>query len=742
MSWVTVVWGILIGGCVGIALPHVLVGIWLKRAANLFFVLAAAAVIGIAFGELLMMRADSVQQFARVQQWTHVPIFILYVALIGFVRPYLNAGRLWLALTACASRFVALVINFVFPPNLNYRQITELRPIRFLGETVSTPVGVVSQWTRLGELCSLLLLIFVVDASISAWRKSKSKDRRRILVVGGTTTFFILLAAGETALIHRHIIAAPYMVSFPFAAILLAMAFELGSDLFRAGVAQELQRSEASLHESEDRFRTMADSAPVLIWMSGPDKLCTFFNKAWLVFTGRPIEQELGNGWADCVHPDDLKRCTKTYETAFDRREQFIMQYRLRRYDGVFRTVTDEGVPRYGAKGTFRGYIGACVDITDSIEQKRALREIEERVTLATEAAQFGVWELDVNTGEVWLSDKVRELFQFTPDQKVTYAVFQKRVHPGDRAKREAAIQRAIESGGGYEIEYRVLCPDGTIRWMSGRARCITDDDGKSCRLLGVSMDVTNRKQAEEEARHRREQIDLLSRASLLGEMTASLAHELNQPLSAIVSNANAGTRFIDKGTVDPVQLREILADVGADGRRAYDIIETVRGAVKKGTAIRGRINLNDVVRGVAHMVQPDAAVHFANVEMSLADNLPAVKGDPTQMQQALINLVRNAFDAMRDTPADQRTVEIATEYSGDGAISVAVRDHGAGISQTSRERLFEQFFTTKEEGLGMGLAIVRSIIQTHGGRIMAENAPGGGARFSFTLPIVKDIPA
>jgi PAS domain S-box-containing protein len=287
--------------------------------------------------------------------------------------------------------------------------------------------------------------------------------------------------------------------------------------LLIAGLVTSLirrRRAEGSLVESEARFRTMADSAPVLIWMSGPDKLCTFLNKAWLAFTGRRLEQELGNGWADGVHRDDLERCVATYHGAFDRREPFIMQYRLRRHDGVFRTLTDEGVARYGPNGTFRGYIGACLDITDSIEREKVLREIEDRVGLAAEAAQLGVWELDTATGELWISDKARELFQFEPDEKVTYAEFQRRVHPEDRARRDAVTQRAIEARSEYEIEYRALLPNGTIRWMSGRGRCIADDGGKSCRLIGVSMDVTNRKQAEEESRHRREQIDLLSRVS------------------------------------------------------------------------------------------------------------------------------------------------------------------------------------------------------------------------------------
>jgi C4-dicarboxylate-specific signal transduction histidine kinase len=249
-------------------------------------------------------------------------------------------------------------------------------------------------------------------------------------------------------------------------------------------------------------------------------------------------------------------------------------------------------------------------------------------------------------------------------------------------------------------------------------------------------VDITARKLGEEKARRRREQVELLSRVSLLGEMTASLAHELNQPLAAIVNNATAAMQYLEQGKLDPKQLKEILTDVVGDSRRAHDIMRNVRSAIKKGSAIRGRINLNDVVKAVTHMVHPDAAANFCKVEMSLARDLPVIEGDPIQIQQVLINLVRNAFDAMRDTSLSRRIVEIATNCNADGTISVAVRDYGSGLSEATRERLFEQFFTTKEEGLGMGLAIVRSIVEAHGGSIEAENAEGGGARFQFRLPI------
>jgi len=393
--------------------------------------------------------------------------------------------------------------------------------------------------------------------------------------------------------------------------------YERGKPVLVRGVSRDVTKrkiAEEELRESEERFRTVANAAPVMIWMSGPDKLCTFFNKGWLDFTGRSPEQELGNGWAEGVHREDIDRCHDVYQNSFNARESFTMEYRLRRSDGEYRWLLDSGTPRFASDGAFLGYIGSCIDITE-------------------------------------------------------------------------------------------------------------------------------RKAAEEEARRRREQVELLGRVSLLGEMTASLAHELDQPLAAILSNATAAMQYLKQGKLAPEQLQEILTDVVGDGRRAHDIMHNVRSAIKKGSAIRGRINLNDVVKAVTHMVHLDAAAHFCKVEMSLARNLPAIDGDPSQIQQVLINLVRNAFDAMRDTPPSGRKVEIATTYNGDGTICVAVRDYGSGIPEPTPERLFEQFFTTKEEGLGMGLAIVRSIVEAHGGSIAAENADGGGARFHFRLPTKDGMP-
>jgi C4-dicarboxylate-specific signal transduction histidine kinase len=271
---------------------------------------------------------------------------------------------------------------------------------------------------------------------------------------------------------------------------------------------------------------------------------------------------------------------------------------------------------------------------------------------------------------------------------------------------------------------------------MGASGRCVTGENGKGTRLIGVSIDITPQKIAEAEARRYHEEVGHLSRVAAVGELAASIAHELNQPLSGIISNAAAGQRFIARGNVDLQEIRDLLGDIMADGRRAGDVIRGIQSMVRKGVPGRQRVNLNDLVMRVARMVKADAMLRSCALETLLEPDLPEIEADPIQLQQVLLNLVINAFDAMHDTPLLRRKVVIATDRNADGAIRTSVRDYGVGISEEARARLFDHFFTTKAQGLGMGLAIVRSIVESHAGSIAAENADGGGARFHFTLPI------
>ena len=222
----------------------------------------------IAWGELAMMYSRTTEEIGRSQQWTHLPLFFLVVAIAGFVRVYFGTGWLWLAVAACGVRLVSLIINFASPPNVNFRQITGLGRFDFFGEIVMLPEGVVSGWTRLGQVSSLLMLVYVVDASIKLWRKKGAENRRRAALVGGSITLFILVAAGLSALIHARVLHVPYLISLPFLGVILAMGFELSYDLLRAAqTAGQLRVSEAALRESEMRISLAASAANLGLWV-------------------------------------------------------------------------------------------------------------------------------------------------------------------------------------------------------------------------------------------------------------------------------------------------------------------------------------------------------------------------------------------------------------------------------------------------------------------------------------------
>jgi two-component system, LuxR family, sensor kinase FixL len=403
--------------------------------------------------------------------------------------------------------------------------------------------------------------------------------------------------------------------------------------------------------------------------------------------------------------------------------------------DGRIRWIGGRGRYLQEKNGKSPRLLGVSMDIT---ERKQA----EDLFYLATEASPSGTVLVDRQGRIVLVNAHAEKLFGYGRDELIGKDVeilvpeHFARAYPDDSANFFAAPEaRAM----GTSRELFARRKDGSEFPAEIGFNPIQTPQGLV--VMATVVDISARVAAEEEARRSREQVELLGRVSLLGEMTASLAHELNQPLAAIVNNATAAMQYLKQGRLNPEQLQDILNDIVADGRRACDVMHNVRSAIKKGSAIRGLINLNDVVKAVTHMVQADAASQFCKMETSLAQDLPTIEGDPTQIQQVLINLVQNAVDAMHDTPPGRRLVEIATNRNGDGTICVAVRDYGTGISEATRERLFEQFFTTKQEGLGMGLAIVRSIIEAHGGTVAAENADGGGARFYFRLPIKEGVP-
>lgn len=365
---------------------------------------------------------------------------------------------------------------------------------------------------------------------------------------------------------------------------------------------------------------------------------------------------------------------------------------------------------------------------------RKTLQEREERVSLAAETAHLGLWTIDFERGKSWMNEKGRELFGFSPNEPLSREVFLSCIHPEDRRRINDAIERARTESQTFEVEYRLCRPDGKTRWLISRGRYLCNSRGEASELLGVALDVTAQVTANLELRSQQEELARLGRVAVMGELTASLAHELNQPLAAIAANAAAGKRFLAGGTVDLAIFSELLADVFADARRAGNVIHGIRHFVRKGEEVKCSISLNDVITEVLRLLHSDFLGRSTTIETLLAPQLPLVRADPIQMQQVLINLIVNSLEAMEEISPAKRRIEISTHIS-EQSVRVGVRDFGVGLPSESPEKIFTHFYSSKPDGMGMGLAIVRTIVGAHGGKLTAENLPDG-ARLCFSLPI------
>ncbi len=378
-------------------------------------------------------------------------------------------------------------------------------------------------------------------------------------------------------------------------------------------------------------------------------------------------------------------------------------------------------------------FLAAIIEERDKAEE--TLREREERIGLAAESANLALWTIDFRRHESWMNEKGRDLFGFAPNERLSREVFLARVHPEDRKAVDATIENARAGSKTFEVEYRLLRPDGETRWLISRGRYLRNERGQLSELMGVAMDVTAQVQSNLELRLQREEMARLSRVALMGELTASLAHELNQPLTAIASNAAAGKRFLARGALDIQMFEELLDDIFTDARRAGDIIHGIHHLVRKGESNRQPVNPNDIIVDVLRLLHSDLLGRATTVETSLAPNLAPVQADPIHLQQALLNLIMNSLEAMQQTPPADRRIFISTSRDN-GFAEVSVRDHGVGLPPNDPDKVFTHFFSTKPEGMGMGLTIVRSIVEAHGGELEAENL-GNGARFFFRLPLL-----
>jgi len=736
MSLVTFIWALVIGACATMALPHLLIGIKRGALENLLFALAALAVAGIAAGELAIIHSRTAEEIGRALQWTHVPVFFLVVAIVGFVHLYFGTGRLWLGMAACGVRLVSLVINFASPPNLNFREVTGVRLFDFLGETVAMPEGVASAWTRLGELSSLLVLAFVVDASITLWRRGTTEDRRRAVVVGGSIVLFILLAAGVSALVHAKAIHIPYLISFPFLGVIIAMGFELSYDILRAArTAQQLRVSETALRESEARMSLAAEAADLVPWTWDISR-----DEVWITERGRelfgfPKAEPLSfSRFLEALHIDDRQRIEQLIGLARDEGGEYEGEYRVVRSSGETRWIAGRGRVEFDREGKPLFMRGVSRDITLRKHAEDALRESEARFRTVANVAPVMIWMSGPNKEGVFFNKGWLEFTGRTVAQELG-AGWLEGVHTEDLPNCLDVCGTAFAKREPFTVEYRLRRQDGEYRWLLDTGTPRFESDGTFLGYIGSCIDITERRQAEIDYQLQSTELARVGRVALMGELAASLAHEVNNPLGAMVANASAGQRFLAQGKIGSDEFQELLADIVADGHRAREVIQGIRNMVRKSDASHTLVGIPDVIRDLLRIVRADAIARNVSLVAEVDKKAGIILADRVQLLQVLLNLTMNAFEALAVIRADVRRVVIRAEPVQDGKICVSVRDTGPGFPDGLLERLFEAFFSTKVEGTGMGLAIARSIIEAHGGTLSGENCATGGALFTICLP-------
>src|SRR5437660_10233203 len=380
-------------------------------------------------------------------------------------------------------------------------------------------------------------------------------------------------------------------------------------------------------------------------------------------------------------------------------------------------------------------------DLLAALEHQKQVEDVlqhsEMYLAEAQRLSQTGSFGWDVSSGEIFWSEESFRIFGYDKTPSVTVDMVLQRVHPEDRALVQRTIDRASRDGKDFDYEYRLLMPDGSVKHVHVVAHPVRDH-GDQLEFIGALMDVTAVKQAEEELRKTQTELEHVTRVTTLGELTASIAHEVNQPLAAIVADANASLNWLATSTPDLDSVREALDAIVKDGHRAADVIQRIRQLMSKTEPQRAPLDVNDVIRDVLPLVRSEMLSHRVSLQVDLAPVFLPVLGDRVQLQQVLINLVMNGMEAMAGIEDRPRTLVIRSRPPEGDQVLVAVEDAGVGIDPDTVTQLFNAFFTTKPDGMGMGLSISRSIIEGHGVRLSATPNATHGATFHFALPTLR----
>jgi PAS domain S-box-containing protein len=502
----------------------------------------------------------------------------------------------------------------------------------------------------------------------------------------------------------------------------------------------DLKRAEHAMRASERNLTLIINTILAHAWSASADGRAEFFNQHYLDFVGLSAEQAQGWGWTAAVHPDDLNQLAGAWQRIMASEQPGEAEARLRRHDGEYRWFLFRANPLRDDTGTIVKWYGINTDIEDRKRAETELRRAYDSFADAQRLSKTGSFITDLVADDHNWSVEAYRIFEFEPGTKVTAQRIRDIIHADDVSAFESVIARGM-SGVDVNFAFRIVTARGAMKHVRGVAHVIDRVDGRPM-FVGALQDVTESAVAEEALNRARSELAHVARVTTVSALTASIAHEVNQPLSGIITNASTGLRMLN---ADPPNLdgaRDTVRRTLRDGNRAADVIARLRALFSKKEFTLESVDLNEATREVVALSSSDLQRNRVVLQPELADDLAPVTGDRVQLQQVILNLLRNASDAMADVHDRSRQLLVKTEREADDRVRMTVRDVGVGLDRESMDKLFDAFYTTKSGGMGIGLSVSRSIIESHRGHIWVEPNDGPGATFAFSIPCEPRQPA
>jgi len=500
----------------------------------------------------------------------------------------------------------------------------------------------------------------------------------------------------------------------------------------------ERKQAEEALRKSELKLWQVIDTIPALAWCSFPDGPNEFLNKRWHDYTGLTPEQSIGWGWQVVFHPEDLPPIMEKWRAMLVSGEPDEIESRLRRHDGVYRWFLIRGEPFRDETGEIVRWYGTCTDIDDRKRAEEKLRHSEALLAEGQRLTSTGTFSWRLDTDEVTLSEELLRMYELDKNSTPTVEQLLTLIHPEDIPMLIEKMEQIRADYAPYEHELRLRMPDGRVKYLRTVGQVVHHQDGR-LESLGATQDVTQRRLAEQALDKLRSQVAHVTRVMSHAALSASIAHEVNQPLSGIITNASTCLRTLDADPPNVDVARETARRIIRDGNRASDVITRLRALFSKKEFTVEPLDLNEATREVISLLLSEFRRNSLVLRTELADDLPLVIGDRVELQQVILNLLRNAADAMRTVDDRPRQLLIKSERGEGDHVRLSVQDAGVGFELQAADRLFDPFYTTKIDGMGMGLSVSRSIIDSHHGRLWVTPNEGPGVTFSFSIPCTSE---